>query len=157
MRNPGVDLKFSDINDYHSKLSPILSVLDVRKTEAWGTRSFSFIDHIACSQRRLKPHRSNFNLNKDLQEASQQLPCQVWEREKLNLLYLFQVSYVIGLIWELNFIFCLSKIRPTGDRMWKQLCEAILQMVGGNKELLMRICSFNKPREMTFDSPLYKW
>lgn len=40
MRNPGVDLKFSDINDYRSKLSPILSVLDVRKTEAWGTRSY---------------------------------------------------------------------------------------------------------------------
>lgn len=105
----------------------------------------------------LKPHHWNFNLNKDSQQASQQLPCQVCEREKLNLLYLFQVSSVIGLIWELNFIFCLSKIRPTGDRVWKQLCEAIPQMVGGSKKLLMGICSFNKPREMAFDSPLYKW
>lgn len=40
MHNPGVNLKFSDINDYCSKLCPILSVLDVRKTEAWRTRSF---------------------------------------------------------------------------------------------------------------------
>jgi hypothetical protein len=41
--------------------------------------------------------------------------------------------------------------------VWKQLCEANLQMVGDKKKLLMGICSSNKLREMTFDSPLYKW
>lgn len=58
----------------------------------------------------------------------------------------------MDLTGELNFIFCLSEIRPIKDTVCKQLCKAFTQMVGNKKQLLIEICPFNKQRDIAFDS-----